>query len=435
MGNDIEKIDIKNWVTKSNHLIESTYKLTLQEQRILLVLASKVQPSDDILKTYHFRTKDFIEIIGNKKGTGFYTYIKQIVNELQTKRLTIKKDGKEFNYNWVITSIYEDNKGYITLQFHPELKGFFLELKEKFTSYQLENVVRLNSVYSIRIYELLKQYERIRKRKLTLEDLRYFLGIEKDKYKQYGHLKNKVLLVAQKEINEKTDIQFTFSEIKTGRKVTGFEFGIKTYIEEEEEKHSIKPLTVDSLSSEEEMVKTQLESLGVPTDKIITILAECNEEQIRRNIDYALKRKSKIKHLSNYIIKAIKHDYANDNNNKTVRKEIIPSYMNEDPQQDSYSLEEKQALYYQKRGSQEAFESKVLKVKDIALMLAKLRSQEINGAFDLKQTEVEDMKDILLNDIIHRKDLGLDVQPIDEFIDPEIKEVYKTLLNELMVTS
>ena len=45
------------------------------------------------------------------------------------------------------------------------------------------------------------------------------------------------------------------------------------------------------------------------------------------------------------------------------------------------------------------------------------------------------MKDILLNDITHRKELGLDVQPIDEFIDSEIKEVYKTLLDELMVTS
>ena len=107
----MEEINIKNWVTKSNDLIESTYKLTVQEQRILLVLASKVQPRDDILKTYHFRAKDFIEVIGNKKGTGFYTYLKEIVNELQTKRLTIKKDGKEFNYNWVITSIYEDNKG------------------------------------------------------------------------------------------------------------------------------------------------------------------------------------------------------------------------------------------------------------------------------------------------------------------------------------
>jgi plasmid replication initiation protein len=430
MSNDIEEINIKNWVTKSNDLIESTYKLTLQEQRILLVLASKVQPRDDILKTYHFRAKDFIEVIGNKKGTGFYTYLKEIVNELQTKRLTIKKDGKEFNYNWVITSIYEDNKGRITLQLHPELKGFFLELKEKFTSYQLENVVRLNSVYSIRIYELLKQYERIRKRKLTLEELRYFLGIEKEKYKQYGHLKNKVLLVAQKEINEKTDIQFTFNEIKTGRKVTGFEFDIKSSTEEE--KYSIEPLTIDSLNLEEDTVKTQLEALGVPADKITTIMAECSEEQIRQNIDYALKRKTKIKHLSNYVIKAIKHDYAN---NKTVRKELIPSHMDEDSQQESFSLEERQALYYQKRGSQEAFESRVLKVKEIAFMLTKLRGQETNDTTVLQQTEVEHMKDILLNDITQREELGLEVQPIDEFIDPEIKEVYKTLLNELIVTS
>ena len=173
----------------------------------------------------------------------------------------------------------------------------------------------MNSVYSIRIYELLKQYERIRKRKLTLEELRYFLGIEKEKYIQYGHLKNKVLLVAQKEINEKTDIQFTFNEIKTGRKVTGFEFDIKSSMEEE--KHSIEP-TIDSLNLEEDTVKAQLEALGVPADKVTTIIAECNEEQIHQNIDYALKRKTKIKHLSNYVIKAILHDYAN--NNKTVEK-------------------------------------------------------------------------------------------------------------------
>ncbi|NGY80988.1 replication initiation protein [Bacillus megaterium] len=85
-----------------------------------------------------------------------------------------KRKGRQRNYNWVITSIYEENEGYITLQFHPSLKYLFLELKEKFTSYQLENVVRLNSVYSIRIYELLKQYERLRKRELTLEELRHF---------------------------------------------------------------------------------------------------------------------------------------------------------------------------------------------------------------------------------------------------------------------
>ena len=39
-------------------------------------------------------------------------------------------------------------------------------------------------------------------------------------------MKPKVLLVAQKEINNKTDISFDFEEIKTGRKVTTLKFYI-----------------------------------------------------------------------------------------------------------------------------------------------------------------------------------------------------------------
>ncbi|MGG4409421.1 replication initiation protein [Niallia taxi] len=310
--NELDSISTKNWVTKSNELIESTYKLSLQEQRILLVMASKVQPKDETLKTYRFRARDFIEIIGNSKKTGFYSYLREIVNGLQTKVLTIKKDGKQRNYSWVITSIYEDNEGYITLQFHPELKGFFLELKDKFTSYQLENVVRLNSVYSIRIYELLKQYERIRKRKLTLMELRTFLGIEPTKYKQYGHFKSKVLLVAQNEINNTTDINFQFNEIKTGRKVTSIEFIINStsnLIVEE------LPLEEDEKLDEEQLslfneLQLQLSNLGVKSDKIDWLIKEFPEEQIRRNIAYVSGRKG-IKQKAGYTVKAIQLDYAN----------------------------------------------------------------------------------------------------------------------------
>lgn len=39
-----------------------------------------------------------------------------------------------------------------------------------------------------------------------------------------GYFKSKVLRVAPKEINQKTDIYFHFNEIKTGRKVTDLEF-------------------------------------------------------------------------------------------------------------------------------------------------------------------------------------------------------------------
>lgn len=52
-ANDIYEINTKDWVTKANTIIESQYKLTLQEQRILLITASKAQPSDLQNPFYH----------------------------------------------------------------------------------------------------------------------------------------------------------------------------------------------------------------------------------------------------------------------------------------------------------------------------------------------------------------------------------------------
>lgn len=47
-------------------------------------------------------------------------------------------------------------------------------------------------------------------------------------YIEYGIFKRKVLLVTQQEINKYTDIEFTFNEIKEGRKVTTLRFYIKS---------------------------------------------------------------------------------------------------------------------------------------------------------------------------------------------------------------
>jgi len=84
--------------------------------------------------------------------------------------------------------------------------------------------MKLRSIYSIRIYELLKQYQSIGKRTITIESLRKMLGIEPDEYKTYNNLKRKVIMVAHKEVNEKTDICFDYKEIKLSRKVNEIEF-------------------------------------------------------------------------------------------------------------------------------------------------------------------------------------------------------------------
>ncbi|MCM3597915.1 RepB family plasmid replication initiator protein [Metabacillus idriensis] len=462
--NELENIDIKNWVTKSNELIESTYKLSLQEQRILLVMASKVQPNDETLKTYRFRARDFIEIIGNKKGTGFYSYLKEIVNGLQSKVLTIKEDGKQRNYNWVITSIYEDKEGYITLQFHPKLKYLFLELKEKFTTYQLENVVRLNSVYSIRIYELLKQYERLKKRQFTIEEIRKLLAIEPDKYKQYGHFKSKVLLVAQSEINEKTDIEFIFTEIKTGRKVTSIEFlinskvlkrlkelGDQVDLKGKSVKQSIGNLPeTNSLFQESKGLREKLIELGVEKSKLEWLLNEFTQDRIERNVNYVTERlkTSQITHTGSYTVKAIQQDYGNviENNRiqnqkttkKPIRSEVIPEWMKKNQAEkeimENGSTEKKQQLYFEKRGSQEEFEDFLLKTKEIKIKLNK-RDKNKKSPEELDESIKKSIIEAIKNDIKERQEVGLKPQLINDFKNLELQDIYQNLLLEQLSLS
>ncbi|MED3882950.1 replication initiation protein [Priestia megaterium] len=441
---DLESINIKNWVTKSNILIESTYKLSLQEQRILLIMASKVQPNDETLKTYRFRAKDFIEIVGNKKGTGFYSYLKEIVNGLQTKILTIKEKGKQRNYNWVITSIYEENEGYITLQFHPSLKYLFLELKEKFTSYQLENVVRLNSVYSIRIYELLKQYERLRKRELTLEELRHFLAIEPTKYKQYGHFKSKVLAVAQKEINNKTDIHFEFVELKTGRKVTSIEFIITSSPVMQATNEKKLELNQESLElgDNKNSVQNDLENLGVKPEKIEWLLSEFTKEHLERNIKYTQDRliTGEVTYPHSYVVKAIQKDYAKISqeskrisSKKTPKKELVPDFIAEarDKQQTfrDYTLKEQQDLFFKENGSQIEFEEKLLQFQELKKMLV-LSSEQPNQQ-EVEKAQEAGLQEVIRNmrdDLKKREELGLEPRLVSDFKNKELKKVYKEFL-------
>lgn len=444
---DLESINIKNWVTKSNILIESTYKLSLQEQRILLIMASKVQPNDETLKTYRFRAKDFIEIVGNKKGTGFYSYLKEIVNGLQTKILTIKEKGRQRNYNWVITSIYEENEGYITLQFHPSLKYLFLELKEKFTSYQLENVVRLNSVYSIRIYELLKQYERLRKRELTLEELRHFLAIEPTKYKQYGHFKSKVLAVAQKEINNKTDIHFEFVEIKTGRKVTSIEFIINSSPALNDSSYTQeKKLELDqSLSKLEDntnSLEDDLASLGVKPEKIQWLVSEFTKEHLERNIRYTQDRLiiGDVTHPHSYVVKAIQKDYAKLSHEskllqskKTAKKELVPDFMvaAREKQQtfNESTLKDKQELFLEEVGTQIEFEERLLQFQELKRMLI-LSSDEPNQE-EVKKAQEAGLQEVIRNieeDLKKRQALELEPRLVKDFKNKELKKIYKEFL-------
>ncbi len=216
-------------VTKSNYFImNSSFDLSLEEQKVILILASMVQPTDDEFKTYKFRIADFMKLLGIEDKSK-YTEIPKLTKGLMKKVLEIQEGNSLLQVAWLNSARYEKGSGEVILRFSPDLKPYMLQLKDKFTQYQLGNVLNMRSKYSPRIYEFLKANEFKKQSYIEIEitDLRKLLRVE-DIYPLYADFKRKIIIQAQKELKKVSDISFEFEELKTGRKVTGLRFYIKS---------------------------------------------------------------------------------------------------------------------------------------------------------------------------------------------------------------
>jgi plasmid replication initiation protein len=75
------------------------------------------------------------------------------------------------------------------------------------------------------MYELLVQFLTVGKREFEIKNLRGILGLEKE-YSELDNFKKFVLDVSVKQINQFTDINTSYSQRRTGRKVSHFLFAI-----------------------------------------------------------------------------------------------------------------------------------------------------------------------------------------------------------------
>jgi len=221
--------------------------LSARQQKIVLSVVSKFQIDDEDFKIYEVRIRDFHEMLG-LQGEPKYTEMKKVTEELLKKSLEITREkGRFLQVNWFSSIEYFEHEGRIEFSFDPKLKPYLLDLKKAYTSYRLSNILSLSSPSSIRLYELMKKWEYLGKWEITIEKLKDRLGIKQQSYSVYGNFKNRIIVPSINELNEKTDIQISFKEIKTGRKVVGFEFTIRHSPEKEiklsnpEKKETEKP--------------------------------------------------------------------------------------------------------------------------------------------------------------------------------------------------
>jgi plasmid replication initiation protein len=280
----------KNFVvTKSNYFIKnSSYDLSIEEQRIILTLASMVQPEDQDFKLYQIKISDFIDMLGISSQTK-YTELPKITKELMRKVFEISDEetGKLIQVAWLSAVIYEKNSGVIELEFSPHLKPYMLNLKGFYTKYKLHNVLSMKSKYSPRLYELLKLNE-YQKKGFTvhIDELRKLFKAE-NIYPKYNDFKKYIILKAQEELELYSDIRFEFVECKMPRQVKYINFYVFKNTPTAKKKtnktsnapKTKKELNTDKIITEQEKDKIKAEKVKADFDAVYELFLTLPQEE------------------------------------------------------------------------------------------------------------------------------------------------------------
>lgn len=220
-----------NTVVKSNRLIQqSRFSLSTQQQKIILFIISQIEPCDEQLKLYEFKITEFCKLCGIEAQGENYAFLKQQIKAISDKSIWIETEsGKETLVRWIEKPYIDDNTGTIQIKLDEDMKPYLLQLKERFTEYDLIYTLNFKSKYSIRLYEFLKSihYKKLFPYSCTIK-IDKFQKIIDSTYKDFKDFHTRVLKPAQKEINLYSDILFDYELTKEGRKVSAIQITVKT---------------------------------------------------------------------------------------------------------------------------------------------------------------------------------------------------------------
>lgn len=220
-------------VIKFNEIIEAHHdkKMTITEYRLIFTALAKLTPDMKVLDTISFTVEEFCSIFDIKKNCA-YGRINKVSDDILSRVIHIERKKNNGKRNWIKfqwLTYMELKDGNIYIEFNEKLKPYLLNQQENrgYTKYLFTNLFNIKSKYSIRLYELLKQYHIIGNRTILFEKLIKLIGYS-GKNCVYKYFKRDTLLPILKEINNNTDLEIIFEEIKEDHKVIKLKFIFST---------------------------------------------------------------------------------------------------------------------------------------------------------------------------------------------------------------
>ena len=206
-------------VVKHNSLvnIKGKYQYSVNQLKLVCHLIANIKPNEEDFETKYIALKELGFVGENSEN---YTYFKE--EFVRLLEMPFKIPNSKYWVNWFSALAFEN--GVIEYRFDPALKPFLLNLKENFTSYHLSSIINLKSSYAILTYELLSQARNQGYRNITIKEYRELLKIP-DSYLNADILR--LLKKVQKEIKDRTNLQFDFAFKKMGKAFHSINFVVR----------------------------------------------------------------------------------------------------------------------------------------------------------------------------------------------------------------
>ena len=229
----VQTVDIsKLIITQSNDLARARYSMTLQEKRLVLILAAMVRKDHTTFYRYRIPVADLTRVLEVDRK-NIYRETSKVCDKLLSRVVHISTETGWEKFQWISRAEYkkfdeELDGAVLELQIHQEMKPHFLELKERFANLPLYHVAYLPSFHSLHLFLILWHESHNMNRPefyIKLEELKERLEVG-DKYSNFAHFDRRILVKAQRDFSQTTPMCFTYELKKQGRKVVGIQFKV-----------------------------------------------------------------------------------------------------------------------------------------------------------------------------------------------------------------
>lgn len=241
MNTDITPVHPKNtderWISMSNTVARAAHGLNLSEKRLIALGLARTDSKDSKMLVSAMNTgwkiritaMEYAEVFGLEPNTA-YEQVKAASDVLFHREVRFEEKARNGKlaikkFRWVSGAVYQPGEGFVELNFTPEIAPHLLGLRAKFTTMKLLHAAPFESVYTWRVFELLKSWESERTFTIPIADFWETVEAVPTARKDFTQLRIRVIQPSVAEIQIKTKYVVEWEPLRAGaRRVTALKF-------------------------------------------------------------------------------------------------------------------------------------------------------------------------------------------------------------------